>query len=102
MHNRRSGHAAQSQTNGDAQAPQFVVVGGIWVPPPEYSPATVQPPADDSGGRGGTKVYAPRPRFPSSRQQQDEVHSAGSGGADSGESPATSTSSHATATSPAA
>lgn len=93
--------------NGNPQAPQFVVVGGIWVQPPEYSAAVT---ATTTSG----EVYAPMAAVPavqpaSSSQiqrlqkdpssQSDERFSHG-GNRGCSNSPATSSSTHTTTTSP--
>ncbi|ESQ28398.1 hypothetical protein EUTSA_v10018737mg [Eutrema salsugineum] len=46
LHTRRPATSVTAQSNGNSQQPQFVVVGGIWVPSPQDYP----PPSD---------VYAP-------------------------------------------
>ncbi|CAH8327036.1 unnamed protein product [Eruca vesicaria subsp. sativa] len=50
LHTRRP---ATAQGNGNSQQPQFVVVGGIWVPSPQDLP----PPSDVANNGGG--IYAP-------------------------------------------
>lgn len=54
LHTRRPATSvAAAQSNGNPQQPQFVVVGGIWVPSPQDFP----PPSDVASNGGG--VYAP-------------------------------------------
>ncbi|KAK9998089.1 hypothetical protein SO802_017692 [Lithocarpus litseifolius] len=95
------------------QAPQFVVVGGIWVQPPEYSAAvTATTTSGEVGAANG--IYAPMAAVPavqpaSSSQiqrlqkdpssQSDERFSH-SGNRGCSNSPATSSSTHTTTTSP--
>ncbi|KAJ1297940.1 hypothetical protein BS78_01G417100 [Paspalum vaginatum] len=68
LHTRRpTSTTAQSRSAGATPpVPQFVVVGGIWVPPPEYAAvaaaaAVAQPQVHLAGDASGTanKVYAP-------------------------------------------
>ncbi|KAL4609890.1 hypothetical protein ACB092_08G013800 [Castanea dentata] len=98
--------------NGNPQAPQFVVVGGIWVQPPEYSAAVTATTSGEVGAANG--IYAPMAAAPavqpaSSSQiqrlqkepssQSDERFSH-SGNRGCSNSPATSSSTHTTTTSP--
>ncbi|KAL0877584.1 hypothetical protein Bca101_027290 [Brassica carinata] len=53
LHTRRPAASMTAQGNGNSQQPQFVVVGGIWVP----SPQDVPPPSDVANNGGG--IYAP-------------------------------------------
>ncbi|KAJ0242846.1 Transcription factor HHO2 [Hirschfeldia incana] len=53
LHTRRPATSMTAQGNGNSQQPQFVVVGGIWVP----SPQEVPPPSDVANNGGG--IYAP-------------------------------------------
>ncbi|XP_010415495.1 PREDICTED: myb family transcription factor EFM-like [Camelina sativa] len=53
LHTRRPATTVAAQSNGNPQQPQFVVVGGIWVP----SPQDFHPPSDAANNGGG--VYAP-------------------------------------------
>uniref|UniRef100_A0A7N0T5X7 HTH myb-type domain-containing protein n=1 Tax=Kalanchoe fedtschenkoi TaxID=63787 RepID=A0A7N0T5X7_KALFE len=48
LHMRRPSATMASTAN--AQGPQFVVVGGIWVPPPEYAAPAMTPAATTSSG----------------------------------------------------
>lgn len=52
LHTRRPSTTVAAQSNGNPQQPQFVVVGGIWVP----SPQDFHPPSDATNNGG---VYAP-------------------------------------------
>ncbi|KAF8094023.1 hypothetical protein N665_0371s0008 [Sinapis alba] len=54
LHTRRP---ATAQGNGNSQQPQFVVVGGIWVP----SPQDFSPPSDVANNGGGVTSQAPLP-----------------------------------------
>ncbi|KAJ4909734.1 myb-like transcription factor family protein [Raphanus sativus] len=54
LHTRRPAASMTPQGNGNSQQPQFVVVGGIWVPSP---PQDVPPPSDLANNGGG--IYAP-------------------------------------------
>lgn len=100
-----------NNTNGDPQAPQFVLVGGIWVQPPDYAgaPATTS----SSGGDGDAttnKIYKPAAAIPPSSSasatgmQLKGVNSGSRGShTDSGRcfsSPTTSSSTHTTTASP--
>ncbi|KAF8108250.1 hypothetical protein N665_0112s0007 [Sinapis alba] len=53
LHTRRPATSMTAQGNGNSQQPQFMVVGGIWVP----SPQEVPPPTDVANNGGG--IYAP-------------------------------------------
>ncbi|KAJ4868048.1 myb-like transcription factor family protein [Raphanus sativus] len=59
LHTRRP---ATAQGNGNSQQPQFVVVGGIWVPSPQDFP----PPSNVANSSGGvcTPVTAQPPKSP--------------------------------------
>lgn len=112
MHTRRPSPTT-IHNNGNPQAPQFVVVGGIWVQPPEYSAAvTATTTSGEVGAANG--IYAPMAAVPavqpaSSSQiqrlqkdpssQSDERFSHG-GNRGCSNSPATSSSTHTTTTSP--
>lgn len=109
LHTRRPTPAIH-QNNANPQAPQFVVVGGIWVPPPDY--AAVATSGDSSAvatAAPNGAIYAPVATVaaPSSPPPQSSRHKKGSspshfedrgspshGGVHSN-SPATSTGSHA-------
>ncbi|OEL14947.1 Myb family transcription factor EFM [Dichanthelium oligosanthes] len=117
LHTRRPNTTALQSTSPRAAppAPQFVVVGGIWVPPPEYVAAAaaaaaaaaqpqVQLGAGDASGTANT-VYAPvatlpsglRPRSLQQGQRQSSRCSDGRRSGDaSSDSPAVSSSSHTT------
>ncbi|KAK1380931.1 myb family transcription factor EFM [Heracleum sosnowskyi] len=61
LHTRRP-----SPSSNNAQAPQFVVVGGIWVPPPpEYTSTAAT--SDEAAGlviRSSNGIYAPKATLP--------------------------------------
>ncbi|XP_004954868.3 transcription factor NIGT1 [Setaria italica] len=113
LHTRRpnSTTVVQSTSTSAAQpAPQFVVVGGIWVPPAEYATAAAAASAaaaaqsqvqlaGDASGTANT-VYAPVATLPSGTRQGQRQSSRCSGGRRSGDassdSPAVSSSSHTT------
>lgn len=99
--------------NGNPQAPQFVVVGGIWVQPPEYSAAvTATTTSGDVGAANG--IYAPMADAPAvqpasssqiqrlqkERSLQSDERFSHSGNRGCSNSPATSSSTHTTTTSP--
>ncbi|XP_068639123.1 transcription factor NIGT1-like [Aristolochia californica] len=116
LHTRRPSPTAQA-TN--PPPPQFVVVGGIWVPPPEYTAAVAAGQPSEGTSRPASEIYAPVatfPQSPKSQQKQKKTQQSPSGplnserrgnrerhsiGDDSGQShsPATSSSSHTTTTS---
>ncbi|OVA16104.1 SANT/Myb domain [Macleaya cordata] len=56
LHTRRPSPTIHNNSN--SQPPQFVVVGGIWVPPPEYTTA-VAATAGESTQVSCNRVYAP-------------------------------------------
>ncbi|KAL1807776.1 hypothetical protein ACET3Z_024766 [Daucus carota] len=112
LHTRRP-----SPSSNNAQAPQFVVVGGIWVPPPpEYTTTNA-----NSGEAGSIRspppngIYAPKATLPNAvreeattnnRTQQSETNCSDKNGsfsktASRSESPSTSSSTHTTTASPA-
>ncbi|CAN6238011.1 unnamed protein product [Urochloa humidicola] len=113
LHTRRPNSATVQSTSAAPPAPQFVVVGGIWVPPREYAAAAaaaaaVQPQVQaltgDASGATNT-VYAPVATLPSgmqphSRQGQKQSSrcsaDARRSGDASSDSPAASSSSHTT------
>ncbi|KAK8479604.1 hypothetical protein V6N11_013504 [Hibiscus sabdariffa] len=104
LHTRRPSPSVQH--NANSQAPQFVVVGGIWMPPPEYAtmtatttstkPVTVTP----SSGIY-TPVATPLPTLaqPSATEERGS-HSEGRVHSNSN-SQSTSSSTHTTTDSPA-
>ncbi|XP_010263063.1 PREDICTED: myb family transcription factor EFM-like isoform X2 [Nelumbo nucifera] len=72
LHTRRPSPAVQN--NGSPQPPQFVVVGGIWVPPHDYAAAT-ETKGELNGVSGVTAhptIYAPitAPSVPTVRSEQ--------------------------------
>ncbi|CAA2977571.1 transcription factor HHO3-like [Olea europaea subsp. europaea] len=72
LHRRRPGHLI---LNNSRQAEQFVVVGGIWAPPPEYDAAM----ATKTTAATCNQIYAPiasrPPPPPLQRQQYKQFHS---------------------------
>ncbi|XP_051145550.1 transcription factor HRS1-like [Andrographis paniculata] len=98
LHTRRPSPTIQPAAAG--QAPQFVVVGGIWVPP-EYAATVAAGEAAASTAAPPTGIYAPiatLPR-PASLKQHNPIMSDGGGSAAGvrSNSPATSSSTHMTA-----
>lgn len=119
LHTRRPNSSMQnnSNNNNNQQAPQFVVVGGIWVQPEYAAMATTATTSGEaaSGVATSNGIYAPIASLPppfqqasaSSKQRQhkpssnsDEGGSHSEGGVHS-HSPATSSSTHTTTASPA-
>ncbi|RWR85521.1 myb family transcription factor EFM-like protein isoform X2 [Cinnamomum micranthum f. kanehirae] len=110
LHTRRPNHAIQNSSSSNNQPHQFLLVGGIWVPPPDSSTM-----AQPSVGPRGNGVYALVPALPQMSSiplQQGEkqtgigpLHWDGRGSFEEGHvnssSPTTSSSSHTTTTSPA-
>ncbi|KAL7091062.1 hypothetical protein ACP275_12G081700 [Erythranthe tilingii] len=100
LHNRRPSTTIH---NNNTQAPQFVVVGGIWMQPEYAGMATTATSVDESGGGGGATaskgIYAPvaaaapPPPFREAKHKLSSLHSSDGGGARS-YSPATSSSTH--------
>lgn len=66
LHTRRPGPSMHN--SGNSQPTQFVVVGGIWVPPQDYSAATTS--KGDTTSGGSDRVYVPASAAPLSSQQQ--------------------------------
>ncbi|XP_052198525.1 transcription factor HHO3-like isoform X1 [Diospyros lotus] len=73
-----------SVPNGNPQAPQFVVVGGIWVPPPDYTAmAAIATAAAGEPSQLAPPIYAPVaappppaiPRTPTLTQKQNHKRS---------------------------
>ncbi|EYU40864.1 hypothetical protein MIMGU_mgv1a022733mg [Erythranthe guttata] len=89
--------------NNNTQAPQFVVVGGIWMQPEYAAMATTATSVEESGSGGGAAaskgIYAPvaaaapPPPFREAKHKPSSSHSSDGGGARS-YSPATSSSTH--------
>ncbi|XP_065880319.1 transcription factor HHO3-like [Euphorbia lathyris] len=84
LHTRRP--ASGIHNNNNPQAPQFVVVGGIWVPPPEYA-------ASSAGEKAANGIYAPVAAPAVTKQSHSEGHVRSN-------SPDTSSSTHTTTNSP--
>lgn len=60
LHTRRPTPSIHNDNNPRPPQPQFVVVGGIWVPPPEYAAvATTSPGEEISSVPTPTSIYAP-------------------------------------------
>ncbi|KAJ6431889.1 hypothetical protein OIU84_019212 [Salix udensis] len=110
LHTRRPNPTIHNNSN--QQAPQFVVVGGIWVPPAEYAAVAATISGETStisaaNGMCARKAAAP-PAAPQNRQntQSEHLRSEGRGsrrcerGSHSSNSPSTSSSTHTTTTSP--
>ncbi|CAN4124765.1 unnamed protein product [Withania somnifera] len=126
LHTRRPSPSSIHNTNNQQQ-PQFVVVGGIWVPPPEYAAMAAAAPAasgEASGVANSNGIYAPvathpkgplhdhssrgilkqlrqNPNKSSCSSKRDHNHSHSNGGGVHSNSPATSSSTHTTTASPA-
>ncbi|KAJ6772046.1 TRANSCRIPTION FACTOR HHO2 [Salix koriyanagi] len=108
LHTRRPNPTIHNNSN--QQAPQFVVVGGIWVPPAEYAAVAATISGETStisaaNGMCARKAAAP-PAAPQNRQntQSEHLRSEGRGsrcerGSHSSDSPSTSSSTHTTTTS---
>ncbi|XP_076910920.1 transcription factor HHO2-like [Bidens hawaiensis] len=103
LHTRRP----SPQNHNNPQTPQYVVVGGLWMPPPEYTAtmaANSTPTSDDTNNSKG--VYTPIASHPPSKVDasmslnktaSDEKN----GGHNHYNSPSTSSSTHTTTASPA-
>lgn len=123
LHTRRPVPAVQNSSSSSPQPPQFVVVSGIWVPPPEYAPAVAAAQPPEVAGVATSEIYAPVATLPQGslskhQQQKQEQRSSALGPSrqivrDTQEdssladdnvnsnSPSSSSSSHTTTTSPA-
>ncbi|XP_010101716.2 transcription factor HHO3 [Morus notabilis] len=117
LHTRRPTPATPN--NGNAQTPQVVFVGGIWVQPSEYAAAAASAAAlgdPSSVTTAANRIYAPvaapppaiqhmAVHRPQQKKQSDSSHSeeriSHSGGVQHSNSPATSSSTHTTTSSPA-
>lgn len=87
--------------NNNPQTPQFVVVGGIWMTPPEYTTmaATSTPTSGETNNSKG--VYAPIASHPPSVPEASMFSGEKDGGHSCHEdSPSTSSSTHTTTASP--
>ncbi|KAF8407849.1 hypothetical protein HHK36_006986 [Tetracentron sinense] len=109
LHTRRPPLAIHS--NGNPQSPQFVVMGGLWVPPPEFAAAVTATAGEATRVVAANCIYAPVAAAPPSLLQQQQVkqsqrevrdrrHSLGEDDVHSNSS-ATSSSTHTTTASPA-
>ncbi|GAV59162.1 Myb_DNA-binding domain-containing protein, partial [Cephalotus follicularis] len=68
LHTRRPSQTVHSNSN--SQAPQFVVVGGIWVSPPEYAAATTTTVSGEAAGiAAANRIYVPVAAAPAKTQQ---------------------------------
>jgi SHAQKYF class myb-like DNA-binding protein len=110
LHTRRPSPSIRNNNN-NSQAPQFVVVGGIWVPPPEYGSMAK---AATEEGTAPSEIYAPKATLAhsahSQKQSKNELLLVGSNEKDSSHidqaglrsnSPSTSSSTHTTTASTA-
>lgn len=111
LHTRRP---SPTQHGGNSQAPQFVVVGGIWVPPPEYATVAASTTTTASGeaarpSPSSAGVYAPlaiaaAPQQRNPSKDHSPSHSEGRGSHSAGDahskSPSTSSSTHTATSSP--
>lgn len=115
LHTRRPSPAMHN--SGNPQAPQFVVVGGIWVPPPEYAAVAAKAPGEAGSIATSNGIYAPvaaplpavpqssasvvqRSQQTQSERLQSEERGSHSDGGHHANSPATSSSTHTTTASP--
>ncbi|XP_042490303.1 transcription factor HHO3-like [Macadamia integrifolia] len=111
LHTRRPRSAAV--TNGsNSQQPQFVVVGGIWVPPPEYATVAAATGKGEMNGVAANGIYspvaAPMPPLPAAAVKQsqgspshsEERRSQSADEKSHSNSPASSSSTHTTTNSP--
>ncbi|KAK4357574.1 hypothetical protein RND71_023184 [Anisodus tanguticus] len=123
LHTRRP---SPSSIHNNRQPTQFVVVGGIWVPPPEYAAMAAAAPTgsgEASGVANSNGIYAPIASLPKgplhdhasggtlkqlrqhnnklSRSEERGSHNHSDGGGVHSNSPATSSSTHTTTASPA-
>ncbi|KAI3796198.1 hypothetical protein L1987_38863 [Smallanthus sonchifolius] len=98
LHTRRPSTIIHS--NNDSQTPQFVVVGGIWMPPPEYTTmaSASTPTSGDTNNSKG--VYAPIATHPPPTSL-NKSNSGEKDGHSHHDSPSTSSSTHTTTASPA-
>ncbi|KAL0463633.1 UNVERIFIED_CONTAM: Transcription factor HHO2 [Sesamum latifolium] len=83
LHTRRPNPSIHNNNNNNAQTPQFVVVGGIWVPPEYAAMATTSTSGEAAGVAASKGIYtpiaAPPPHFQespaSSKQHKTCSHS---------------------------
>ncbi|XP_039051764.1 transcription factor HHO2-like isoform X1 [Hibiscus syriacus] len=106
LHTRRPSPSVQHSAN--PQAPQFVVVGGIWVPPPEYSTMTATTSTKTATDAPSSGIYTPVATLATvaqpcgtSVQRHQQSHSEERGSHSEGRVHSTSSSTHATTDSPA-
>ncbi|XP_030447387.2 transcription factor HHO2-like [Syzygium oleosum] len=116
LHTRRPSPTIQHNSN--PQAPQFVVVGGIWVPPPEYAAVAAaaasttttsgEAPKPAAAAAAPAGVYSPLAMAPQQQRNPSKdrspSHSEGRGSHSAGDahskSPSTASSTHTAASSP--
>ncbi|KAL8227651.1 hypothetical protein R6Q57_015235 [Mikania cordata] len=104
LHTRRPSPTIHN--NNNSQTPQYVVVGGIWMPPPEYTTmaSASTPTSGDTNNSKG--VYAPIATHPPMTDASMSLHKSSSGEKDDGcghsrhDSLSTSSSTHTTTASP--
>lgn len=99
LHTRRPSSSVRN--NNHQQAPQFVVVGGIWVPPPEYATmANATEGSTEASTRSAPiEIYAPKAALPqlNSQNQRHKSNEKGSHSDQAGvhsNSPSPSSSTH--------
>ncbi|XVF03441.1 hypothetical protein REPUB_Repub04eG0261800 [Reevesia pubescens] len=105
LHTRRP--SPNVHNNGNVQAPQFVVVGGIWVPPPEYASMTATTALGTASVTPTSRIYTPvatplpaLPQPSGTKRSQSEEKGSHSEGRIHSNSPSTSSSTHTTTDSP--
>ncbi|XVF86051.1 hypothetical protein PTKIN_Ptkin17bG0169500 [Pterospermum kingtungense] len=106
LHARRPSPSVHN--NANPRAPQFLVVGGIWVPPPEYATMTATTASREVASvtpASGiyTPLAAPLPTLPHlqrPQQSQSEERCSHSEGRVHSNTPSTSSSTHTTSDSP--
>ncbi|XP_072985356.1 transcription factor NIGT1-like [Typha latifolia] len=78
LHTRRPSPAVQTSCNSSPPAPQFVVVGGIWMPPPEYTAVAAATQTVNCSTAPANGIYTPVALAPSEfrfAQQQNKNQS---------------------------
>lgn len=74
LHTRRPSPSVRN--NNNQQAPQFVVVGGIWVPPPDF--AAMAKATEGSTRSAPIEIYAPKAALPQLNSQNQRHKESGS------------------------
>uniref|UniRef100_A0A7N0UDH1 HTH myb-type domain-containing protein n=1 Tax=Kalanchoe fedtschenkoi TaxID=63787 RepID=A0A7N0UDH1_KALFE len=82
LHTRRPAPPPSQASGSEAQAPQFVVVGGVWAPPSDYTTMALPVPANSEGDRASgaprsgmyTPMAAPPLALPHHQCQQFEFN----------------------------